>query len=40
MSRPRKITKARWQALGGFRNSNLFRVMRNGRWHYYEGATE
>ncbi len=34
----RKITKREWQALGGLRNSDLYRVQRNGRWHYYAGA--
>lgn len=35
-----RITKAEWQALGGLRNSNLYRVQRNGRWYYYKGATK
>jgi len=33
-----RITKAEWQALGGLRNSDLFRQQRNGKWFYYKGA--
>lgn len=33
-----KITKAEWVRLGGLRNSSLFRIERNGRWHYYKAA--
>lgn len=33
-----KITKAEWVSLGGLRNSSLFRVERNGRWHYYKAV--
>ena len=33
----RRITKREWQALGGLRNSSLFRVQRrDGRWTYYQ----
>lgn len=33
-----KITKAEWANLGGLRNSSIFRVERNGRWHYYKAV--
>ena len=33
-----RITKKEWVALGGLRNSDLYRVQRNGRWCYYSGA--
>lgn len=32
----RAITKAEWVALGGLRNSRLFRVQRGARWHHYQ----
>jgi len=37
-----QITKAKWRALGGFRNSSLFRSQRGQRWAYFrllEGRT-
>lgn len=34
-----RITKAQWAALGGLRNSDLFRKAHNGGgWFYYRGA--
>ncbi len=30
-----KITKSRWYALGGFRNSALFRKHNSRCWEYY-----
>lgn len=33
-----RITKAEWTRLGGLRNTDLFRVQKNGRWVYYKGA--
>lgn len=30
-----RITKREWSALGGCRNTRLFRRMRSGAWQYY-----
>lgn len=38
MSGWQRMTKQHWYASGGLRNTDLFRVQRNGRWHYYRGA--
>lgn len=36
MIRPRRISKAEWRALGGFRSSRVFRkAARSGAWRYY-----
>lgn len=32
-----RITKEDWRAMGGLRNSRLYRKMYGGRWYYYEG---
>ena len=35
-----RITKREWAALGGLRNSDLYRVQApGGGWRYYRGAT-
>ena len=34
-----RVTKKKWYALGGFKNSDLYRKAdRLGRWSYFEGA--
>lgn len=36
-----RITKAEWIALGGLKNTDLYRVQgRGGQWRYYKGATQ
>jgi hypothetical protein len=35
-----RISKKEWTGLGGLKNSDLYRVQRNGRWFYYRGATQ
>ena len=35
---PYRISKKTYDARGGLRNPDLFRVYRNGRWVYYAGA--
>lgn len=32
------ISKRQWLALGGLRNTNLFRAQLRGKWYYYKGA--
>lgn len=36
---PHRISKRDWRAMGGLRNSNLFRVASKwGGWRYFAGA--
>lgn len=33
-----RISKAEWERLGGFKNTDLFRREVDGKWQYYKGA--
>lgn len=33
---PRRISRRLWTRLGGCHNSELFRRMRRGAWHYFK----
>ncbi|QIG76917.1 hypothetical protein EVC30_088 [Rhizobium phage RHph_Y1_11] len=35
-----RISKKEWVALGGLKNTDLYRVQKNGRWVYYKGAVD
>lgn len=34
-----RITKRRWDRLGGLRNPSLYRKERGGRWYYYQDTS-
>lgn len=36
----REISKREWERLGGLKNTDLYRIERNNRWHYYAGAVK